>query len=224
VAFSPPIQPATPAQLACGEAVQPRRRAASCHSRPPARPCCPIPCRAFSAKSPQVSPPGAPRRGLLRLHQLLCLGSPSPTYRSGRFFPSSPHPLALLAEADAAPPPDPNQRTRRALALDALRAAAGCAMSAAPSRRWRSFFGNATGASSGQARCPALRWRAGKLDGAPRGARLAEGAYACSDCGRCTVGCPVGLRLDDLWSAGKDELRQRGRAASAGVGQADLRR
>ncbi len=37
-------------------------------------------------------------------------------------------------------------------------------------------------------------------------AALAQGAYACTDCGRCTRGCPVGLDLDDLWTALKARL------------------
>lgn len=205
VAFSPPIQPATPAQLAAGEAVH-QAACASCHSRPQQALLSYPLSRLFREIAPGLASWGA-EAWLLRLHQLLCLFALAYLPFS-RFFHVVAAPLALLAEADAAPPPDPNQRTRRALALDACVRCGLCdeRCSVAP---LAFLFGNALVLPA--AKLDALRAVArGKLDGAPRGARLAEGAYACSDCGRCTVGCPVGLRLDDLWSAGKDELRQRG--------------
>ena len=205
VAFSPPIQPATPAQLAAGEAVH-QAACVSCHTRPQQALLSYPLSRLFREIAPGLASWGA-EAWLLRLHQLLCLFALAYLPFS-RFFHVVAAPLALLAEADAAPPPDPNQRTRRALALDACVRCGLCdeRCSVAP---LASLFGNELVLPA--AKLDALRAVArGKLDGAPRGARLAEGAYACSDCGRCTVGCPVGLRLDDLWSAGKDELRQRG--------------
>jgi heterodisulfide reductase subunit C len=36
--------------------------------------------------------------------------------------------------------------------------------------------------------------------------RAAEGAFLCTDCGRCTSACPVGLDLEDLWQAGRGDL------------------
>ena len=45
--------------------------------------------------------------------------------------------------------------------------------------------------------------------------RAAEGAFLCTDCGRCTSGCPVGLNLEDLWQAGRDDLAVAGLAAPA---------
>ncbi len=39
---------------------------------------------------------------------------------------------------------------------------------------------------------------------------LRQGAYLCSDCGRCTRLCPVGIDLRDLWAALKDDLAQEG--------------
>jgi Fe-S oxidoreductase len=98
--------------------------------------------------------------------------------------------------------------TRRALALDACVRCGLCdeRCSVGP---LAPLLGNELVLPS--AKLDALRALArDKLDGAHRSGRLAEGAYACSDCGRCTVGCPLGLRLDDLWSGGKTELRQRG--------------
>ena len=205
VAFSPPIQPATPAALAAGEGVH-QAACASCHTRPQQALLSYPLSRLFRAIAPGLASWGA-EAWLLRLHQLLCLFALAYLPFS-RFFHVVAAPLALLAEADAAPPPDPNQRTRRALALDACVRCGLCdeRCSVAPLAH---LLGNELVLPA--AKLDALRAVArGKLDGAPRGARLAEGAYACSDCGRCTVGCPLGLRLDDLWSAGKDELRRWG--------------
>lgn len=40
--------------------------------------------------------------------------------------------------------------------------------------------------------------------------RLAEGSVICTDCGNCTLWCPAGIDLVDLWQAGRAELTQRG--------------
>jgi heterodisulfide reductase subunit C/nitrate reductase gamma subunit len=205
VVFSPPIRTASPAPLAAGEAVH-QAACAACHTRPQVALLSYPLSRLFRDLAPGLASWGA-EAWLLRLHQLLCLFALAYLPFS-RLFHVVAAPLALLAEADAAPSPDPNRRTRHALAFDACVRCGLCdeRCSVAP---LASLFGNTLVLPA--AKLDALRAVArGMLDGVPRGARLAEGAYACSDCGRCTVGCPVGLRLDDLWSAGKDELRRRG--------------
>ena len=45
--------------------------------------------------------------------------------------------------------------------------------------------------------------------------RVAEGAFLCTDCGRCTSACPVGLDLEDLWPAGRGDLIAAGLPAPA---------
>ncbi len=45
--------------------------------------------------------------------------------------------------------------------------------------------------------------------------RVAEGAFLCTDCGRCTSACPVGLDLEDLWQAGRADLSSVGLPAPA---------
>jgi len=45
--------------------------------------------------------------------------------------------------------------------------------------------------------------------------RAAEGALLCTDCGRCTSECPVGLDLEDLWQAGRGDLASAGLPAPA---------
>jgi heterodisulfide reductase subunit C/nitrate reductase gamma subunit len=45
--------------------------------------------------------------------------------------------------------------------------------------------------------------------------RAAEGAFGCTDCGRCTSTCPVGLDLEDLWQSGRGDLASAGLPAPA---------
>jgi len=40
--------------------------------------------------------------------------------------------------------------------------------------------------------------------------RAADGAFLCTDCGRCTSRCPVGLDLADLWDAARGDLAAAG--------------
>jgi heterodisulfide reductase subunit C len=40
--------------------------------------------------------------------------------------------------------------------------------------------------------------------------RLQEGVYLCTNCYRCTVVCPVGINLQDLWFNVREALLQRG--------------
>ncbi len=39
---------------------------------------------------------------------------------------------------------------------------------------------------------------------------IQEGSYACTSCFRCTTVCPVGINLQDLWLASRQELAARG--------------
>ena len=210
VAFPPPVAAATPAQLAAGEAVH-QVACAACHDRPQLALLSYPLSRFLRDIAPGVASWGA-EAWLLRLHQLLCVLALA-YLPFGRAFHVVSAPVALLAGAGTAPPADPNRRTRRALALDACVRCGLCdeRCSVAP---LAFLLGNALVLPA--AKLDSLRAVArGRLDGEPRRGRLAEGAYACSDCGRCTVGCPLGLRLDDLWSAGKDVLRQHGEPPAA---------
>ena len=41
---------------------------------------------------------------------------------------------------------------------------------------------------------------------------IQEGVYLCTNCDRCTVVCPVGINLRDLWLSVREDLVQKGRS------------
>ncbi|MDP3617468.1 MAG: 4Fe-4S dicluster domain-containing protein, partial [Rhodoferax sp.] len=135
-----------------------------------------------------------------------------------RFFHAAAAPISLLVNG-AAPGrafSSAASASRRALALDACVRCGICDAhcSVAPLAR---YLGNpyllpshklvATGAlASGRL------LRSGRED---ESLRVAEGAFLCTDCGRCSSDCPVGLDLDDLWQAGRADLAAAGLPAPA---------
>ncbi len=164
---------------------------------------------------------------LLHLHVLACLlGLASLPFT--RFFHAVASPLSLLVNAavsNGALPvrtlPVELRASRRVLTLDACVHCGLCDLdcSVAPLAR---YLGNpgllpshkliATGAmASGRL------LRSGRDDGALRGEalRAADGAFLCTDCGRCTRHCPVGLDLADLWEAGRGDMAAAGLSAPA---------
>jgi heterodisulfide reductase subunit C len=159
---------------------------------------------------------------LLYLHVFACfLGLASLPFT--RFFHVVAAPISLLVNA-AAPSRESSTAarvSRRALALDACVRCGICDTHCAVAPLAR-FLGNpgllpshklvATGAlASGR-----LLRSGPEDDGLPDEAlRAAEGAFLCTDCGRCTSRCPVGLDLADLWDAGRVDLRSAGLPAPA---------
>lgn len=154
---------------------------------------------------------------LLYLHVFACfLGLATLPFT--RFFHAVAVPASLLVNASA-----PNQAfsaagraSKRALALDACLRCGICDAhcSVAPLAR---HLGNpyllpahklvATGALAN-----GHLLRSGHEN---EGFRVAEGAFLCTDCGRCTNDCPAGLDLEDLWQAGRGDLAAAGLPAPA---------
>ncbi|MFA5914713.1 MAG: 4Fe-4S dicluster domain-containing protein [Burkholderiales bacterium] len=220
VAFADLQQPIAADLVERGRELQ-RDACASCHAKP-----------AFAFVSyplaqllaPVTGPMDAARADiwLWYLHVFACLlGLASLPFT--RFFHVLAAPISLLVDAaaprralSAQPYAIEARASQRALALDACVRCGICdaRCSVAPLAR---YLGNpgllpshkliATGALT-QGRL----LRAGQEDHA---LRAAEGAFLCTDCGRCTSCCPVGLDLEDLWQAGRGDLAAAGLPAPA---------
>ena len=154
---------------------------------------------------------------LLYLHVFACfLGLASLPFTL--FFHAVASPVSLLVNSAA-----PNREfsaagraSRRALALDACVRCGICdaRCAVAPLARYLDNPGLlpahkliATGALAG-----GRLLRSGHENDA---LRAADGAFLCTDCGRCTSRCPVGLDLEDLWEAGRGDLVAAGLLAPA---------
>ena len=164
---------------------------------------------------------GAAPACLLYLHVFACFIGLA-TLPFTRFFHALAAPVNLLLNG-AAPPQALTRAaraTRRALALDAC---VGCGIcdahcAVAPLARYQdnpywlpSHKLSATGALA-RARFPFGH----KADAADAAAlRVAEGAFGCTDCARCSNVCPVGLDLQDLWPAARADLATAGLPAPA---------
>jgi heterodisulfide reductase subunit C len=155
---------------------------------------------------------------LLHLHVLACFAGlallPFTT-----FLHVLAAPFSVLLDAAARqsvvpgrPLPVAARATRRALALDACVRCGMCDLDCSVATLARHLDSRyllpshkliATRAVANLPRWDAMRRDARALADARR---AADGAFLCTDCGRCTRHCPVGLDLADLWDAGRYDL------------------
>lgn len=166
------------------------------------------------AMAPVIGPldAGQADAWLLYVHLVACfLGIATLPFT--RLFHAVSDPVALMVNGAA-----PNaaftaagRASRRALALDACTSCGICDdhCSVAPVARslrnpelLPSHKLLATGAVAGGS----LR----QPGSAPQAAEVSEGAFLCTDCGRCTARCPVGLDLADMWTAQRADLAAAG--------------
>ena len=155
---------------------------------------------------------------LLHLHVLACFAGlallPFTT-----FLHVLAAPFSLLLDAAArrgastAPPlPVEARATRRAISVDACVRCAMCDLDCSVATLARHLDNRYLLPSHKLVAAHALvnppRWDAMRRDARALAdaRRAADGAFLCTDCGRCTGRCPVGLDLADLWDAGRRDL------------------
>ncbi len=127
----------------------------------------------------------------------------------GKLFHLIATPLNLLIRSGASASPSPAQTAnRRALALDACTHCGVCSThcKVAPIL---AVIGNPAILPSEKLAALA-RDVSTRKQSADQTARLAEGSFICTACGRCTEVCPSGIDLADLWRASKQTLTRRG--------------
>jgi heterodisulfide reductase subunit C/nitrate reductase gamma subunit len=215
VAFDDLKQPIAPDVVEAGRELN-RTACAACHEKP-ASAFVSYPIARMLAPATRLLDEGRADAWLLYLHVFACflgLG----TLPFTRFFHAVAAPVSLLVNSAALTREfsAAGRASRRALALDACMRCGICDVhcSVAPVAR---YLGNpgllpshklvATGALAG-----GRLSQAGREDSARR---AAEGAFLCTDCGRCTSRCPAGLDLEDLWEAGRGDLAAAGLPAPA---------
>ena len=164
---------------------------------------------------------------LLYLHALACIAALA-SLPFTRFLHAIASPFALLLDAVARNPSLPEHApsaaflaAQRAVALDACVHCRICdtTCSVAPLSRW---LRNDAALPSRKLEILGDVARRGlrsfdNMDeqGRRYASQVAEGAFLCTDCGRCTQTCPVGLDLADLWQASRRDF------TGAGIGPPD---
>ena len=158
---------------------------------------------------------------LLYLHVFACLVGLA-TLPFTRFFHALAAPVGLLVSGTtkAQTPSSAGLAARRALALDAYVACGICDThcTVAPLARYlnnRYLLPSHKIVATGALAFGRAPFAARTADAGEQALRIAEGAFGCTDCARCSIACPVGLNLQDLWQAGRDDLAHAGLPAPA---------
>jgi heterodisulfide reductase subunit C len=120
-------------------------------------------------------------------------------------------PLSLLANAVMDGNSDPaNIKTRQVMELDACMHCTNCSKRCSVAIAADSIGNEHILPSE---RMAALKDYVAYKEIGPRGlAALQQGIYLCTNCDRCTVICPAGINLRDLWFNVREEMIHRGQA------------
>lgn len=215
VAFNDLKEPISPEMMAKGRTMH-EDDCASCHANPASAFVSYPMARALAPLADLLDAAHADT-WLLYLHLLACFLGLA-TLPVTRFYHVLAAPASLLVNG-ASPNRESSiagRASRRALAVDACVRCGICDAhcSVAPLAR---YLGNPYLLPSHK-----LIATAALVDGRlPQSGReneirlVAEGAFLCTDCGRCSSQCPVGLDLADLWPAGRGDLAAAGLPAPA---------
>lgn len=118
-------------------------------------------------------------------------------------------PLSLLANAVMDDASDPaNIATRQVMELDACMHCGTCTQRCSAAMAFE-IIGNDNILPSEKMRF-LKAYAAGKDPGEEGMRAIQEGIYLCTNCDRCTVACPAGINLRDLWFNAREKLIQKG--------------
>jgi heterodisulfide reductase subunit C/nitrate reductase gamma subunit len=122
-------------------------------------------------------------------------------------------PVSLLANAVMDKNSDPaNIRTRQVMELDACMHCGNCSNRCSVAAAFDSIGNEIILPSE---RMTFLKAYMAQKDMGARGLEaIGQGIYLCTNCDRCTVICPAGINLRDLWFTVREEVIQRGHAVS----------
>lgn len=147
-------------------------------------------------------------RWLWQLHFLAsCLALAWLPFSKGFHLVATPANLLARAAGPVAAQPPAQQAFRRALGMDACTHCGVCSRHCAVGPHYRLMANRAILPSEKLQRLK--RRLSGRLTD-DQTARLAEGSFICTLCGRCTARCPSGIDLQDLWHASRRELIRQG--------------
>jgi len=118
-------------------------------------------------------------------------------------------PLSLLANAVMDETSDPvNIATRQVMELDACMHCGTCTQRCSAAMAFETI-GNSNILPS--EKMHSLKaYAAGRDPGEPGLRAIQEGIYLCTNCDRCTVACPAGINLRDLWFNAREKLLRQG--------------